>query len=57
MDEIKELIEQLSQTLAVLSGNATIIKHQYTPVKKAAQDDRWKTLNKHLLILRCIWVM
>jgi hypothetical protein len=49
MDEIKELIEQLSQTLAVLSGNATILKHQYLPVKEAARDESLENI-KHALI-------
>ncbi|MGE5444286.1 MAG: hypothetical protein ACM3SR_06720 [Ignavibacteriales bacterium] len=49
MDEIKELIEQLSQTLAVLSGNAAILKHQYAPVKKAVQDESLESV-KHALI-------
>jgi len=49
MDEIKELIEQLSQTLAVLSGNATILKNQYTPVKKAAQDDSLGNIKQALI--------
>lgn len=49
MDEIKELIEQLSQTLAVLSGNAIILKHQYTPVKKAAQDDSLENIKQALI--------
>ena len=49
MEEIKELIEQLSQTLAVLTGNAAILKHQYQPVKKAAQDESLENI-KHSLI-------
>jgi len=49
MDEIKELIEQLSQTLTVLSGNATILKHQYTPVKKAAQDESLGNIKQALI--------
>lgn len=49
MEEIKELIEQLSQTLAVLSGNTAILKHQYQPVKKAAQDESLENI-KHSLI-------
>jgi|GEM_PF-2546190 hypothetical protein len=49
MDEIKELVEQLSQTLAVLSGNAAILKHQYTPVKRAVQDESLEGV-KHALI-------
>ncbi len=49
MDEIKELIEQLSQTLAVLSGNASILKHQYAPVKKAAQDESLENIRQALI--------
>jgi hypothetical protein len=49
MDEIKELIEQLSQTLAVLSGNASILKHRYAPVKKAAQDESSENIKQALI--------
>ncbi|MER3446326.1 MAG: hypothetical protein C4291_05515 [Candidatus Dadabacteria bacterium] len=49
MDEIKELIERLNQTLGVISGNAAILKHQYQPVKKAAQDGSLEGI-KHALI-------
>jgi hypothetical protein len=49
MDEIKELVEQLSQTLAVLSGNASILKHQYAPVKKAAQDESLENFKQVLI--------
>lgn len=49
MDEIKELIEQLNQTLGVLSGNAAILRYQYAPVKKAVQDESLEDV-KHALI-------
>lgn len=49
MNEIEELIEQLSQTLVVLSGNAAILKHQYAPVKKAVRDKSLESA-KHALI-------